>query len=187
MTIRILNDTTIRKLRASLITCLSQCVAELVQNSLDASATSIEIHVDVTKYFIQIIDNGTGIPPDDMNNIGKRYATSKCHTLDDLKNVTTYGFRGEALANIAELSILEIISKHSNFFDTYCTIIKGGNRLQYGPTRNSKRKIPGTVVIIRDLFYSYPVRRKYKSANAMINDLESVKRTINVMALIHPN
>ncbi|GBB86425.1 hypothetical protein RclHR1_12870007 [Rhizophagus clarus] len=186
MTIRRLNDSAIRKLRASFISTVAQCVVELAQNSLDALATNIEIHVDMMKFFIQIIDNGTGITPDDMEKIGQRYATSKCHTLEDLAHVTTYGFRGEALATLAEISTLEIISKHPNCYDTYCTILKGGKRLQCGPTRSSKRKKPGTIIIIRDLFYTYPVRRKYISENAFTNELENVKKSIESLALVHP-
>ncbi|CAB4429445.1 unnamed protein product [Rhizophagus irregularis] len=186
MTIRRLNDSAIRKLRASFISTVAQCVVELAQNSLDALATTIEIHVDMTKFFIQIIDNGTGITPEDMEKIGQRYATSKCHTLEDLAHVTTYGFRGEALATLAEVSALEIISKHSNYYDTYCTILKGGQRLQCGPTRSSRRKKPGTIIIIRDLFFTYPVRRKHLSENGFINELENVKKSVESLALIHP-
>ncbi|CAI2175500.1 1264_t:CDS:10 [Funneliformis geosporum] len=186
MTIRRLNDSAIRKLRASFISTIAQCVVELVQNSLDALATSIEIHVDLMKFFIQITDNGSGITPDDMKKIGERYATSKCHTLEDLANVITYGFRGEALSSLAEVSILEIISKHPDSYDTYSTILKGGQRLQYGPTRSSRRKKPGTIIIIRDLFYTYPVRRKHLSENKFINELENVKKSVESIALINP-
>ncbi|RIA92058.1 hypothetical protein C1645_766016 [Glomus cerebriforme] len=186
MTIRRLNDSAIRKLRASFISTIAQCVVELTQNSLDALATTIEIHVDMMKFFVQIIDNGSGITPDDMEKIGQRYATSKCHTLEDLAHITTYGFRGEALATLAEVSVLEIISKHSDYYDTYCTILKGGQRLQYGPTRSSKRKKPGTIIIIRDLFYTYPVRRKHLSENDFINELENVKKSVESLALINP-
>ncbi|CAG8569636.1 14558_t:CDS:10, partial [Funneliformis mosseae] len=181
MTIRRLNDSAIRKLRASFISTIAQCVVELVQNSLDALATSIEIHVDLMKFFIQITDNGSGITPDDM----KKIATSKCHTLEDLARVITYGFRGEALSSLAEVSILEIISKHPDCYDTYCTILKGGQRLQYGPTRCRRRK-SGTIIIIRDLFYTYPVRRKHLSENKFINELENVKKSVESLALINP-
>ncbi|CAG8481795.1 35105_t:CDS:10, partial [Racocetra persica] len=153
---------------------------------LDAMATTIEIHVDVSKYFIQVIDNGIGIPPSDMDKLGQRHATSKCHTLEDLAHIKTYGFRGEALASLAEISIMEIISKHFDYYDTYCVIIKGGLRLQLGPTRNSKRAKPGTITIIRDLFYTYPVRRKQQSVNTLANELENVKKAVEILALINP-
>ncbi|CAG8622153.1 24276_t:CDS:10 [Cetraspora pellucida] len=149
-------------------------------------ATTIEIHVDVTKYFIQVIDNGIGIPPSDMDKLGQRHATSKCQTLEDLARIKTYGFRGEALASLAEVSIMEIISKHSDYYDTYCVIIKGGLRLQLGPTRNSERAKPGTIAIIRDLFYTYPVRRKQQSVNTLANELENVKKAVEILALINP-
>ncbi|CAG8461839.1 17223_t:CDS:10 [Dentiscutata heterogama] len=186
MTIRFLDNKTVQKLRAFHVSSVVQCVVELVQNSLDAMATTIEIHVDMTKYFIQVIDNGSGIPPTDMDKIGQRHATSKCHTLEDLAHIKTYGFRGEALASLAEISIMEIISKHSDYYDTYCVIIKGGLRLQLGPTRNSERAKPGTIAIIRDLFYTYPVRRKMQSVNTITNELENVKKAVEILALINP-
>ncbi|CAG8787604.1 6930_t:CDS:2, partial [Acaulospora morrowiae] len=114
----------IRKLRSSFINSMAQCVIELVQNSLDAMATTIEVHVNVARYYVQVIDNGTGIIPEDMDKIGQRHATSKCHTLKELSQIKTYGFRGEALANLSEISVLEIISKHSDYYDTYITMFK---------------------------------------------------------------
>ncbi|CAG8487786.1 23819_t:CDS:10 [Dentiscutata erythropus] len=162
MTIRFLDNKTVQKLRAFHVSSVAQCVVELVQNSLDAMATTIEIHVDLTKYFIQVIDNGNGIPPTDMDKIGQRHATSKCHTLEDLAHIKTYGFRGEGLNSI------------------------GGLRLQLGPTRNSERAKPGTIAIIRDLFYTYPVRRKMQSVNTIANELENVKKAVEILALINP-
>ncbi|RIB21889.1 histidine kinase-like ATPase [Gigaspora rosea] len=142
MAIRFLDNKTVQKLRASIV----QCVVELVQNSLDAMTTTIEIHVDMTKYFIQVIDDGNGIQPTDLDKLAQRHVTSKCHSLEDLAHIKTYGFRGEALASLAEVSIMEIISKHSDYYDTCCVIIKGGLRL--GPTRNSECAKPGTIAII---------------------------------------
>ncbi|RIB18155.1 hypothetical protein C2G38_2185412 [Gigaspora rosea] len=186
MAIRFLDNKTVQKLRTFHVSSVVQCVVELVQNSLDAMATTIEIHVDMTKYFIQVIDDGNGIPPTDMDKLAQRHATSKCHSLEDLAHIKTYGFRGEALASLAEVSIMEIISKHSDYYDTYCVIIKGGHRLQLGPTRNSERAKPGTIAIIRDLFYMYPVRRKMQSINTLANELENVRKAVEILALINP-
>ncbi|CAG8566095.1 17683_t:CDS:10, partial [Gigaspora margarita] len=186
MAIRFLDNKTVQKLRAFHVSSVVQCVVELAQNSLDAMATTIEIHVDMTKYFIQVIDDGNGIPPTDMDKLAQRHATSKCHSLEDLAHIKTYGFRGEALASLAEVSIMEIISKHTDYYDTYCVIIKGGHRLQLGPTRNSERAKPGTIAIIRDLFYMYPVRRKMQSINTLANELENVKKAVEILALINP-
>ncbi|CAG8632555.1 394_t:CDS:2, partial [Cetraspora pellucida] len=180
MTIRFLDNKTVLKLRTFYVSSVKHI------SGLDAMATTIEIHVDVTKYFIQVIDNGIGIPPSDMDKLGQRHATSKCQTLEDLARIKTYGFRGEALASLAEVSIMEIISKHSDYYDTYCVIIKGGLRLQLGPTRNSERAKPGTIAIIRDLFYTYPVRRKQQSVNTLANELENVKKAVEILALINP-
>ncbi|CAG8515080.1 1062_t:CDS:2 [Paraglomus occultum] len=190
MTIRKLNETVIRRLRASLvITSIAQCVLELVQNSIDASATTIEIRVDVSTYYVQIIDNGTGMSPEDLKKVGQRYATSKCHTLDELQKVNTYGFRGEALASIAEEAVVEIISKHSGCYDTYSKTIKGGQLIQYGPTRYNNRRSSGTTIIVRDLFYRYPVRRRQQAQTpaSFANEIDSVKRAVETIALIYPN
>ncbi|CAG8470443.1 13986_t:CDS:10 [Acaulospora colombiana] len=186
MTIRLLEDAVIRRLRSSFINSVAQCVVELVQNSLDAMATTIEIHVNVAKYYVQVIDNGTGIVPEDMDKIGQRHATSKCHTLDDLSRIVNVILLLEALANLAEISILEIISKHSDYYDTYVTVFKGGIRLQHGPTRNNKRTKPGTTIIIRDLFYMFPVRRNSQTDSLLANELENVKRAIEATALTQP-
>ncbi|KAI1291519.1 DNA mismatch repair protein [Mortierella claussenii] len=84
------------ELRASLVvSSLEQCAAELVQNSIDANASSIEVKIDVAGHSLQVSDNGDGIAAIDMSRVGMRYATSKCSSLQDLKRITTYGFRGE--------------------------------------------------------------------------------------------
>ncbi|CAG8470821.1 9633_t:CDS:10 [Ambispora gerdemannii] len=186
MTIRLLEHEAIQKLRSSLtITSLTHCMLELIQNSLDASATVIEIHVDVSNYFLQVLDNGCGISPEDLQKIGQRYFTSRCNTLEDLQQVTTYGFRGEALASISDVAILEIISKHPNYFDGYSVVLKDGKSIRHRSIRMTKGKQPGTIVIIRDLFYMLPVRRKRRSAFSIVNELENLKREVEIHALIN--
>ncbi|RUS21340.1 hypothetical protein BC937DRAFT_92991 [Endogone sp. FLAS-F59071] len=196
--IRRLDNDVIRKLRASLvITSVAQCVIELIQNSLDAKATAIEIKFDIFKYFVQVTDNGIGITPIDLKNVGQRYATSKCHTLEDLQNVMSFGFRGEALASIAEVAVLEIISKHTDYFNTFHSILKDGKLLEHGISKYDPKPKPGTTIIVRDLFYKFPVRRKQHtlvtdsaSASASTtyfdNESEAVRRAVESVALIFP-
>uniref|UniRef100_A0A493SXN8 Histidine kinase/HSP90-like ATPase domain-containing protein n=1 Tax=Anas platyrhynchos platyrhynchos TaxID=8840 RepID=A0A493SXN8_ANAPP len=86
------------------ITSLGQCVEELVLNSIDAKATCVAIRVDLEAFKIQVVDNGSGMGKDDLHKMGKRYFTSKCSSLGDLENLTYYGFRGEALASIANMA-----------------------------------------------------------------------------------
>ncbi|RUP44059.1 hypothetical protein BC936DRAFT_149995 [Jimgerdemannia flammicorona] len=196
--IRRLDDTAIRQLRASLVvTSVAQCVVELIQNALDAKATAIEVNFDIFKYFVQVTDNGVGITPYDLKNVGQRYATSKCHTLQDLQNVLSFGFRGEA--SIAEVAVLEVISKHVDFFDTFHAILKNGTLLDYGPSKYARKPKPGTTVVVRDLFYKFPVRRKQhvlandhssfsstSSSTHFDNASEAVRRAVESIALIFP-
>ncbi|RUS26962.1 hypothetical protein BC938DRAFT_483883 [Jimgerdemannia flammicorona] len=211
--IRRLDDTAIRQLRAYtqssslVVTSVAQCVVELIQNALDAKATAIEVNFDIFKYFVQVTDNGVGITPYDLKNVGQRYATSKCHTLQDLQNVLSFGFRGEALASIAEVAVLEVISKHVDFFDTFHAILKNGTLLDYGPSKYARKPKPGTTVVVRDLFYKvrrrfpnyFPVRRKQhvlandhssfsstSSSTHFDNASEAVRRAVESIALIFP-
>ncbi|KAG9294305.1 hypothetical protein G9A89_021664 [Geosiphon pyriformis] len=178
MSIKPLDQLAVRQLRASLIiNSFTQCVLELIQNSLDAFAQTIEIHVNVPQFFVQVIDNGSGIAPEDMQKIGQRHY---------LQFVTTYGFRGEALASISEVATVEILSKHGNYFDPYRIILKEGKIFEYGPFPKSKRRQPGTMVTIHDLFFKYPVRRKQQSSTTEANEFENVKNTVKLIALIHP-
>ncbi|ORY04176.1 hypothetical protein K493DRAFT_297127 [Basidiobolus meristosporus CBS 931.73] len=138
-----LDQQVVHQLRANLnINSVEQCLLELLQNSLDANANQIQITLDLERFYIRVEDNGAGIQPDDMKKLGQRYATSKCKSLEDLKAITTFGFRGEgkssvhfyvwynevisrlALASISEFATIEISSLHKDYFDSYSCIIK---------------------------------------------------------------
>uniref|UniRef100_A0A3Q2QWM0 Uncharacterized protein n=1 Tax=Fundulus heteroclitus TaxID=8078 RepID=A0A3Q2QWM0_FUNHE len=95
------------KLRSGVaIPSLQQCVEELLLNSIDAGATCVGVRIDMEAFKVQVIDNGSGIPAEDMERAGMRYHTSKCSCVDDLENLRCYGYRGEALASICCLSCL---------------------------------------------------------------------------------
>ncbi|KAF9911328.1 DNA mismatch repair protein [Lobosporangium transversale] len=178
------------ELRASLVVhSLEQCAAELVQNSIDANASTIEVKVDIAGHSLQVSDNGDGITSADMARIGTRYATSKCSSLQDLKCVSTYGFRGEAVAAIAEMSLLDIVSRPREQNQVFSTIFKGGEKLFCGPSSKSPRYIHGTTISVRDLFYKFPVRQRYWSEASISKldlELEKVKRSIEALALANP-
>ncbi|KAI9145292.1 histidine kinase-like ATPase, partial [Paraphysoderma sedebokerense] len=141
------------KLRSTIsISSFSQCILELIENSIDAHSSNVEVNVDVQNYFIEISDDGWGIEPEDLEYIGNRYATSKCKELGDLQSITTYGFRGEALASISAIALLEVSSRHKEYLQSYYVISKGGKILSRGPTASIRDR--GTTVIVRDLFYS---------------------------------
>ncbi|KAF9178753.1 DNA mismatch repair protein [Haplosporangium sp. Z 767] len=178
------------ELRASLVVnSLEQCAAELVQNSMDAKATMIEVKIDIAGHSLQVSDNGGGIALADIELVGTRYATSKCTSLQDLKRITTYGFRGEAIAAIAEMSLMDIVSRTPNQDNVYSTIFKGGDRLYCGRSSKLPRYNHGTTVSVRDLFYKFPVRQRYWSdatASRLDTELEKVKRVLETLALVTP-
>ncbi|KAF9543733.1 DNA mismatch repair protein [Mortierella hygrophila] len=178
------------ELRASLVVnSLEQCISELIQNSIDANATSIEVKVDVAGHSLQVSDNGDGILPVDMARIGMRYATSKCSSLQDLNHITTYGFRGEAVAAITEMSLVDFVSRPRGQEPVYSTIFKGGDRLYCGPSSKYPRFTYGTTISVRDLFYKFPVRQRYwsdASASKLEVELERAKRVVETLALVAP-
>ena len=133
-------------------------IKELIENSLDASASQIEIKVkDGGISLIQISDNGIGIAPEDIPLAVKRYTTSKLETLQDLNNINSFGFRGEALASIAAVSILTIKSRIAKNKEAYELTVEFGEPKKLIP---SARSI-GTTITIKDLFGNVPARKKF--------------------------
>ncbi|MDE5943286.1 MAG: DNA mismatch repair endonuclease MutL [Clostridia bacterium] len=132
-------------------------VKELIENSLDAGATQIEVHIECGgKQLIKVIDNGGGIERDDMSAAFMPHATSKISNADDLDKITTLGFRGEALASIAAISRVELISVTDGNI-AYRTTCTDGKLGEISPAALEK----GTVICVRDLFYNTPVRAKF--------------------------
>ncbi len=133
-------------------------VKELVENSLDAGATRIEVEVSGGgKRLILVRDNGTGIHPEDIEKVILEGATSKIESESDLLNLTSYGFRGEALYSISSVSRLRIRSRYYQEREGRQIEVEGGRLL-------SVRRVGmpvGTEVEVRDLFYNLPVRRKF--------------------------
>ena len=158
--IKLLPDIVINRLKAwEVVERPASVIKELVENSLDAQATKIHIDIhDGGKSLILIQDNGTGIDMRDSDLVLHRYATSKITTDDDLDTLGSYGFRGEALASIAEVSTLSLES------------ITSGHQLGFRIEKNHNHtsidhvSLPfeyGTKIIIKDLFENTPVRRKF--------------------------
>lgn len=132
-------------------------VKELIENSLDAGATEIEIYIERGgKQLIKVVDNGSGIERDDMRAAFFPHATSKISCADDLDKITTLGFRGEALASISVISRVELISvtKGNSAYMVTCT---DGNTGAVEPAALDC----GTTITVRDLFYNTPVRAKF--------------------------
>ena len=132
---------------------------------------------------MQVVDNGKGISCDDLKLVGERYATSKCHALEDLNHLEFFGFRGEALASIIDVSgTVELCSRHALSRDTYCKVFHNGKALGVSLSRNHRSSL-GTTVTVHDFFYNLPVRRKGISD---ILELEKVRKAVECIALVNP-
>jgi len=132
-------------------------VKELIENSLDAKATEIEIYVEGGgKQLIKVIDNGSGIERDDLRAAFLPHATSKISAAEDLDDILTLGFRGEALASISAISKVELTSVTEGN-SAYKITCEGGKIGEIVPAVFEK----GTEIIVRDLFYNTPVRAKF--------------------------
>ena len=160
----------------------SSVVKELIENSIDANATAIEIEIkNGGTSYIKISDNGQGILREDVPKAFLRHATSKVKNHDDLDSIKTLGFRGEALASIAAVSKVEMITKSENELAGTCYKIEGSDEVSIEdigcPT--------GTTIIIKDLFYNTPARMKFLKKDA--SEASSVSAIVDRIALSHPD
>ncbi|MCO6017345.1 DNA mismatch repair endonuclease MutL [Carnobacterium divergens] len=155
-------------------------VKELVENSIDAGSTQIDILIEEAGLKkIQIIDNGDGIEAEDVKNAFKRHATSKIHTRDDLFRIRTLGFRGEALPSIASVSEVILETATGSGAGTYISL-KGGDIEEERP--NPSRK--GTSITVSNLFFNTPARLKY--VKTLQTELATIGDIVNRLAMSHP-
>ena len=160
------------------LSSFTQCIEELVYNSIDAKSTCIAVRVDFSNYRIEVMDNGKGIckfvslllinfhstssflsAKEDLKVIGSRYNTSKCYSLEDYKrrNLPSHGYRGEALSSMRQVSSLLQITSQSGEGETYISLfVKGKRRALEKALKN--RGVNGTTVIVKDFYYTLPVR-----------------------------
>lgn len=155
----VLDDLTINKIAAGeVIERPASVVKEMMENSIDAGANKIEVEIKNGGIsYIRITDNGNGIAPDDMEYAFERHATSKIRVADDLENIKSMGFRGEALASIAAISHVEMVSRTPDTEVGYKIVIEGGKVLERGETGCPV----GTTITVTDLFFNTPVRYKF--------------------------
>lgn len=133
-------------------------VKELVENSIDAGATQIDLDIEQGGMrLIRVRDNGSGIHPDDLGLALNRHATSKIYQLDDLEKINTLGFRGEALASISSVSRLKLASAQADGSGWEVTSQGTESEPQLAPFAHPK----GTTIEVRDLFFNTPARRKF--------------------------
>lgn len=157
--IRILDNLTIQKIAAGeVVERPSSIVKELIENSLDANSNNITIEIqNGGKTYIRITDDGDGIDEDDLDLAFKRHSTSKLSTVEDLYKIRSLGFRGEALSSISNVSKVEIMTKTENSIGGIQAIVEEGQIISKTVIGSPK----GTTMIIRDLFYNLPVRKKF--------------------------
>lgn len=157
-------------------------VKELVENSIDAGATSITIETKQGgKSFIKIIDNGKGILKEDIPNAIERHATSKITKIEDLENTYTMGFRGEALASIASISKLTIISKTEQDELGFKVVSEAGDIIEAEETGCKN----GTTMIVENLFFNTPVRYKFLKQDS--TEFKFIKEWVQKAALANLN
>lgn len=159
----------------------SSVVKELLENSIDAGAKNVTVEIrNGGVRYIRVTDDGYGIERDDIKNAFLRNATSKIKVQDDLNNIETLGFRGEALASICAVSKVELITrtKDQNIGTRY--EIFGGEEVSF-----SEYGCPqGTTFIVRDLFYNTPARMKFLKKD--VSEANAVAKILNMVALSHP-
>ena len=178
----LLDDLTINKIAAGeVIERPASVVKELMENSIDAGATNISVEVKNGGIsYIRITDNGKGILPDDMEMAFERHATSKIRQASDLETVTSMGFRGEALASVAAISRIEMISKTADNEIGYKVNVEAGKILNKEITGCAK----GTSITITDLFFNTPVR--YKFLKKDFTEAGYIEDVVTRIALVHP-
>ncbi len=165
--IRILPDNLANQIAAGeVVERPASVVKELLENSLDAGATRIQIDIELGgRRLMRITDDGEGMNRDDAVLSFERHATSKLKKLEDLSNITTLGFRGEALASIASVSRVELVTKTAEATAATRVNIEGGRIIDVKDAARST----GTTISVRDLFFNTPARRKFMRSEATEN------------------
>ncbi|MCB1109696.1 MAG: DNA mismatch repair endonuclease MutL [Chlamydiia bacterium] len=183
MAIRILSDETINKIAAGeVIENPASVVKELVENALDAGSRVIRVEVKGGGFsLIRVSDDGCGMDQENLLLSLERHATSKIQEAKDLNEVVTMGFRGEALASIAAISKLRVISSESEKHQGAELVAEGGRIRSITPAARKK----GTTIEVRSLFYNVPARKKFqKSPGAALTE---ITKFLTKFVLAHPN
>lgn len=179
----LLDDLTINQIAAGeVIERPANAVKELVENSIDAGATSINVEIEnggIT--LIRVSDNGKGMAPDDVEIAFERHATSKIRSAADLSTVSTMGFRGEALASIAAIAKVELVTKTRDRELGTKIVVEGGDII----SKEECGAPNGTTITIRDLFFNTPVR--YKFLKKDFTEAGYIETAMERIALVNPN
>ncbi|NTV45371.1 MAG: DNA mismatch repair endonuclease MutL [Chlorobiales bacterium] len=155
-------------------------VKELLENAIDAGADDITLIIkEAGKTLIQVVDNGCGMTESDATLCFERFATSKISSVDDLENLHTLGFRGEAMASIASVAQVELKTKRRDDRVGTLVRIEGGVFQEVGKTQTAD----GTTISVRNLFYNVPARRKFLKTNS--TEFKHIYETIQAQSLVY--
>ena len=156
-------------------------VKELLENAVDAGATQVTVEIrDGGMSFLRVTDNGCGMAPEDARTAFLRHATSKLRTAEDLAAISTMGFRGEALAAIASVSRIDLLTKTADSVGGTSLQLEAGNIID-----DTEAGCPdGTTIIIRDLFFNTPARMKFMKSDTVEGG--KVAAAVQQQALAHP-
>ena len=178
----LLDELTINQIAAGeVVERPASVVKEMVENSIDAGATVINIEIKNGGIsYIRISDNGKGIMPDDMEIAFERHATSKIRSAEDLEQVKSMGFRGEALASVAAVANVEMVSRTNEYQTGNKIVVEAGKVLE-----QEEIACPiGTTITVTILFFNTPVR--YKFLKKDFTESGYIEDAVTRLALIHP-
>ena len=179
----LLDDLTINKIAAGeVIERPASVVKEMVENSIDAGADKITVEIrNGGISYIRVTDNGKGIEQDDMEIAFERHATSKIRNADDIMRITSMGFRGEALASIAAIAHVEMLSRTKDSNIGHKIVVEGGNTVEQSETGCPV----GTTITVTNLFFNTPVR--YKFLKKDFTESGYIEDAITRLALVNRN
>lgn len=180
--IKILSEETINKISAGeVIERPSSALKELLENSADSGATRIDIEfIEGGKKLLRVTDNGSGMSQEDLSLSILRHGTSKIGKIEDLDTLSTFGFRGEALASLAAVSRLKIQTGMKNQDSGFEITSEGGKISPVSPAP----PIEGTQVTVQDLFFNVPARQKFLKSDG--GETGALKKVVKAFGLIHP-
>jgi len=181
VTIRILDSNLVNQIAAGeVLERPSAAIKELIENAIDAGATRIDVTIeDGGKSFLSVTDDGFGMDKSELALAVERHATSKIPD-NDLSNINSFGFRGEALPSIGAVARLTIISKTEGSSEAYKITVEGGEKSAVSPAPLSR----GTRVEVRDMFYATPARLKFLKAST--TETGKIEDTIRHIAMANP-
>ncbi len=157
-------------------------VKELMENAIDAGAARIQVRIEAAgQRLIEVVDDGSGMTPDELPLAFRRHATSKLRSLDDLRTISTLGFRGEALASVAAVARVEAVSRPRDRGEGCRVIVEAAVQIADGPTGSP----PGTRVSVSRLFVNTPARLKFLKQPATENAV--IVRLVGELALANPS